>query len=157
MKLRIKSPEPTNSANESASSAPQPESRAAPAVRSRCKLWPRHEYTLTAKGSLQVRAAWRAYLDREPPTDFDSLLRIIHMAVRYRAARPKLRSFLERAVEDRRQSARTMQADDQQLFTYSALRKSYDRTRLASEAETLTAVLARMLPDAKQNEPPAMI
>jgi DNA-binding PadR family transcriptional regulator len=111
---------------------------------------PRHQYRLTPSGKQAARAAWKPFLDSDdPPSDIDSLLRIVDMAAHYpRADKQKIRAFLKRAAE--RKSRLAQHADVSSMATpsgerilYMGLRALCDASRLSAEADTLLRISSR--------------
>lgn len=110
---------------------------------------PRHAYKLTAAGKQAARSGWKPFLDSDdPPSDLDSLLRVVDLAAHYRADKPKIRSFLKRAAERKSQlaqhadlSSTATRSGDRGL--YMSMRAHCDAARLHAEADTLVK-LARI-------------
>jgi DNA-binding PadR family transcriptional regulator len=106
---------------------------------------PRHEYRLTPSGKQSARSVWKQFLDDAPPSDLDSLLRVVDMAAHYRADKRKIFSFLSRAIARKSQLAQhaglsfsaTQKGD---RASYTAMRLHCDSTRLLAEADTLAKI-----------------
>lgn len=106
---------------------------------------PRHEYRLTPSGKKAAQSAWKPFLDDEPPSDLDSLLRVVDMAAHYRADKRKIYSFLTRAIARRSQLAQhaglsvsaTRKGD---RASYTAMRIHCDAARLLAETDALATI-----------------
>lgn len=106
---------------------------------------PRHEYRLTPSGKKAAQSAWKPFLDDEPPSDLDSLLRVVDMAAHYRADKRKIYSFLTRAIARRSQLAQhaglsvsTTRKGDR--ASYTAMRIHCDAGRLIAEVDVLDKI-----------------
>ena len=92
-----------------------------------------------------AQSAWKPFLDDEPPSDLDSLLRVVDMAAHYRADKRKIYSFLTRAIARRSQLAQhaglsvsaTRKGD---RASYTAMRIHCDAARLLAETDALATI-----------------
>jgi DNA-binding PadR family transcriptional regulator len=106
---------------------------------------PRHEYRLEPAGKKAARSAWKPFLDDEPPSDLDSLLRVVDLAAHYQADKRKIYSFLNRAIARRSQLAQhaalsvstTLKGD---RASYTAMRVHCDAVRLLAEVDALNQI-----------------
>jgi DNA-binding PadR family transcriptional regulator len=112
---------------------------------------PRHEYRLTTSGKKAAQSAWKPFLDDEPPSDLDSLLRVVDMAAHYCTEKPKIRAFLKRAADGKsllaRQaglSSKTTRSGDRVL--YMGMRVRCDAARLLAESKTLLQIAGLFRP-----------
>ena len=113
---------------------------------------PRHKYRLTPAGRKAALTGWREHFDKiRIASDLDSVLRLVDLAVHYRAKRDEIGVFLKRAAEQRFSRAR--QAETVNSFGQGAL--SYQQTRWQCESARLEAeatVLSRLATEL-QSEP----
>src|SRR6185369_7335397 len=108
---------------------------------------PRHEYTLTPDGRQAARNGWKASLGEEvPPSDLDSILRIVDMASHYKSSASSIHQFLVRAMESRKGSvevygAMAEQAGPPSRFLYARLKVEFEKERLLADFKTIGTVL----------------
>jgi DNA-binding PadR family transcriptional regulator len=120
---------------------------------------PRHQYSLSSEGKQSARDGWKDYLsDPIPPTDNDSLLRILDMATHYKATKSSMVEFLIRASESRRHAAELLAtasygSNEGALLSYPRLRAEFEKERLFCELTTISQIVTRM----KRNSRPKMI
>jgi DNA-binding PadR family transcriptional regulator len=113
---------------------------------------PRHQYQLTATGKREARAAWKPFVDSDnPPSDLDSLLRVVDMAAHYQADKQKIRAFLKRAADGKSLlaqqaglSSKATRSGDRVL--YQGMRVRCDAARLLAEAKTLLQIAGLFRP-----------
>lgn len=103
---------------------------------------PRHNYKVTAAGKRQARTGWQAYLNsNQALTDLDALLRIVDLALHYKADRNQaVRLLKDAGLQRHRQAQRlSIAAQDPGTVVYVQLRTRCDSDRLLSEGTTLLA------------------
>jgi DNA-binding PadR family transcriptional regulator len=106
----------------------------------------RYKFELTAAGRKLARAAWIPVLKDQPPSDFDSILRLVDVARHYRAQNADVVAFLDTASSGRwspTKSGRTRLRTCDSLGIM-ATREAWDTSRLKAEAKFL-AELAKSL------------
>ena len=99
---------------------------------------PRHVYKVTLSGAETARIGWKPFLGAENlPPDLDSVLRIIDVAVYYRADKKKIAEFATRAANQRQvlaEQAASARAYAAPGFSYTAQRLKFDGERFLAEA-----------------------
>jgi DNA-binding PadR family transcriptional regulator len=109
---------------------------------------PRHEYKLTPSGKQAARSGWKTHFqETSANSDIDSLLRIVDMALHYRAEKIRIKAFLKHAAETRMLMAEKASLADRGLAStdkvpYMKMRACCDAARLSAEAETLLRLAA---------------
>ena len=121
---------------------------------------PRHAYSLSAEGKRFARNGWKDYLDDPvPPSDLDSFLRILDMAVYNKAKKATVIAFMLRGVASRSHAADVSAVTGDQRWSgedrwsYPYLRGRFEQQRLLSEVTTLSQILTQF----KKNPPPKMV
>jgi DNA-binding PadR family transcriptional regulator len=98
---------------------------------------PRHWFQLSAAGRKLARGGWIPLL-KDPPSDFDAVLRLADMAQYYRARPADIVTFLEAAAAERRSSARVFEPREMRdSLRLVATRETWDVARLRAEAKFL--------------------
>jgi DNA-binding PadR family transcriptional regulator len=103
----------------------------------------RHSFSLTGKGRKMVVRAGVGLLRQPPPTDFDSILRVIDIAHGIDAAVPEIVSFLNSAIQDRlalAKSAAGWNGGQDDALRFKVTRNGWDAARLKAEARFLSEI-----------------
>ncbi len=103
---------------------------------------PRHNYKATAAGRRLARTGWQTYLDSgRGPTDLDALLRIVDLALHYKAARTQIVRLLKNAGIQRHRQAQKLSIEALDPgAVYVRLRVRCDADRLWAEGTALLTV-----------------
>jgi DNA-binding PadR family transcriptional regulator len=106
----------------------------------------RHQFELTAAGRMLARGGWMSLLKDRPPSDFDSILRLVDIARHYQAKDADVVAFLDAASSERRSPTRSGGTGFQTRASLGimATREAWDASRLKAEAKFL-AELAKSL------------
>jgi DNA-binding PadR family transcriptional regulator len=106
----------------------------------------RYKFELTAAGRKLARAAWISLLKDQPPSDFDSILRLMDVARHYQAKDADVVAFLDAASSERRSptKSRRTRFQTRDSLGIMATREAWDTSRLKAEAKFL-AELAKSL------------
>lgn len=105
---------------------------------------PRFEYRLTSKGESELDTGWKKLFEsKQPDMDLDSLLRIVEIAWRRKASLPAIRSFLQRAADQRNRRAleaayNSQGKSEKRAFDYPRLKLRIEAARLEAETIALT-------------------
>jgi hypothetical protein len=94
-----------------------------------------------------ARGGWLSLLKDQPPSDFDSILRLADVAQYYQAKATDVAAFLDAASSERRSSARSGRTGFRETrgpLGIMAAREAWDVSRLKAEAKFL-AELANSL------------
>lgn len=98
----------------------------------------RHRFELTAAGRKMARSGWLSLLKDHPPSDFDSILRLVDVAQHYQAKAMDVAAFLDAASSERRSSARSGRAGFREARVgIMATRGAWDVSRLKAETKFL--------------------
>jgi DNA-binding PadR family transcriptional regulator len=107
----------------------------------------RHKFELTAAGRKLAHSGWVLLLKDRPPSDLDSILRLVDVARHYQAKAGGIATFLEAAASDRRlagTSGRAGPGKTRDAVGIMATREGWSASRLDAEAKFL-ASLAKSL------------
>jgi DNA-binding PadR family transcriptional regulator len=100
----------------------------------------RHGFEITATGRKLVRGTWTSLLKGQPPSDFDSILRVVDVAQQYEAKGADIAAFLASASSQRgssKRSGRTGFRGTRGPLGIMATREAWDATRMKAEAKFL--------------------
>jgi DNA-binding PadR family transcriptional regulator len=106
---------------------------------------PRHGFKLSTAGRKLARGAWISLLNGQPPSDFDSILRLVDVARHYEAKNADVVAFLGAASSERRSSARSGRngfRETRAPLGIMATREAWDVSRLKAEAKFLAELAA---------------
>jgi DNA-binding PadR family transcriptional regulator len=100
----------------------------------------RHGFEITATGRKLVRGTWISLLKDQPPSDFDSILRVVDVAQHYEAKVADIAAFLTAASSERWSSTRSGRTSFRKTrgpLGIMATREAWDATRVKAEAKFL--------------------
>lgn len=107
----------------------------------------RNQYVLTGHGKRSIHERCKILLAaKSVPSDLDSILRIVDMALHYGRAPREIVTFLQEASRDRKRLAEKAAIDSAQDISYVSMRKKCDGRRLSGEAEELAELARRVTP-----------
>jgi len=101
---------------------------------------PRHQFELTATGRKLARGGWLSLLKDPPPSDLDSILRLVDVAQHYKAKVDDVAAFLDAASSERRASTRSVRTGFREArvpLGIMATRAAWSASRLQAEAKFL--------------------
>ena len=109
----------------------------------------RFEFALTQTGRRALQTKWRAYLDTQPPSDIDSVLRVIDMGLHYKASPADVARFAIQAAEARiiksqQLAPKTLGRSGTAVSIYQLLRSECDHATLKAEAAAVAAIAHRL-------------
>ena len=100
-------------------------------------------YTLSPSGRKFTQTAWRSMLQKDSPSDPDTILRVVELANHYSAPAEQIRLYLNRAAGRKALLAKKSAKENRQMshgFAYRVAKSDFERVRLKAESEFLRSV-----------------
>jgi len=110
----------------------------------------RTDYCITAAGKKHLRSNWRRLLKQDPPSDIDSVLRILALSTMMGAARRPIAEFARKAAAQRSILVKVKDRDIHPVPPSGApetlrwMKIWAEKGRLTAESEILTAIALRI-------------
>ena len=101
----------------------------------------RQPYELTPSGRERLKASRANLLYTEPPSDIDSILRILDVCDMKASSASSFRTFVKQAADDRAKKIKVImltERDDEPGFDYLARRRDWEVIKLRAEMKFLT-------------------
>jgi len=110
----------------------------------------RTDYCITAAGKKHLRSNWRRLLKQDPPSDIDSVIRILALSTMMGAARRPIAEFARKAAAQRSILVKVKDRDVHPVPPSGApetlrwMKIWAEKGRLTAESEILTAIALRI-------------